>query len=67
MFDPAAMGTLLIGLDLDGADGRPGRPGRSVAARRRDRSVRVALARGLRRAASALEPRPVGELAHQPG
>ncbi len=67
MFDPAAMGTLLIGLDLDGAETRTGRPGRSVAARRRERPIRVALARGLRRAASALEPRPVGELANQGG
>ena len=67
MFDPAAMGTLLIGLDPDqsktGARGRT----RSVDAPRRERSVRVALARGLRRAASALEPRTVGELANQGG
>ena len=63
MFDPGAMGTLLIGLNevQDETDAK--RVRRSVAAPRRDRSIRAATARGLRRGADLLQPQTVGELA----
>lgn len=64
MFDPAAMGTLIIGLDdAVQAETRTDRRARSVTAPRREPSLRVALARGLRRAAALLEPPTLGELA----
>ena len=64
MFDHGAMGTLLIGLDATQNDTRPKRVRRSVDAPRRERSIRAALARGLRRAADLLQPQPVGETAN---
>lgn len=67
MFDPAAMGTLLIGLDADQAESHTKRPPLAVAAPPRQHAVRLSLARGLRRAAAALEPRTIGELADQGG
>ncbi len=63
MFDPAAMGTLVIGLNANQAQAQASRRRPSTAAPRRDHHVRVALARALRRAAAALEPRRVGEAA----
>ena len=63
MFDPGAMGTILIGLNAI-EDETPTKPARRpVAAPRRERSIRAALARGLRRAADKLQPQTVGELA----
>ena len=63
MFDPGAMGTLLIGLNAaqDVTDTKQVR--RSVAARRQERSIRAALAHGLRRGADLLQPQTTGELA----
>lgn len=63
MFDPAAMGTLLIGLEANRAESRSGRRRRSTAvmARREHGGIRLALANGLRRAAAFLEPRTTGE------
>ena len=63
MFDPGAMGTLLIGLNAAQNDTDTKRARRSVAAPRRARSIRAALARGLRRGADLLQPQTVGELA----
>jgi hypothetical protein len=57
MFDPAAMGTLLIGLDGVDAESQTIRRPRSVTAPHRGQSLRAALAQGLRRAAALLEPR----------
>ena len=65
MFDPAAMGTLLIGLDGDQAQSQTTRRRLAVAAPSRELTIRLTLARGLRRVASALEPRTMGELADQ--
>ena len=65
MFDPAAIGTLLIGLDGDQAERQTKRRRFAVAGPRRDQAIRLALARGLRRTAEALEPRTIGELADQ--
>ena len=62
MLEPGAMGTLLIGLSLvDEANARHDRASRRVAVPRRKSSTRAALARGLRRVASALERPTVGE------
>jgi hypothetical protein len=64
MFDPAAMGTLLIGLNAVRAETQNDRRRRSVVARHREHlGLRVALARGLRRAAALLEQPSVGEVA----
>ncbi len=63
MFDPGAMGTLRIGLDAIQNDTRAKRVRGSVAAPRRERSIRAALARSLRRAADQLQPQTVGGLA----
>ncbi len=60
MLDPGAMGTLLIGLDAINNETSGGRARRPGKAPRRRRSVRAALASGLRRAADALQPQPVG-------
>jgi hypothetical protein len=61
MFDPGAMGTLLIGLNRVEANAR-GNPGRRpVAHPRREHTIRLTLARGLRRAAALLEPLSVAE------
>jgi hypothetical protein len=64
MFDPAAMGTLIIGLDAAKADTQPDRLRRPAPARARGRrGVRFALANVLRQAAAALEPSVVGDTA----
>ena len=63
MFDPGAMGTLLIGLNAAENETPTRRVRRPVDAPRRERSIRAALARGLRRAADLLQPQPVGEFA----
>jgi hypothetical protein len=63
MFDPGAMGTLLIGLNATDNETDTKRARRSVAAPHRQRSLRAALARGLRRGADLLQPQTVGELA----
>ncbi|HEX2469362.1 MAG TPA: hypothetical protein VHK05_02140 [Candidatus Limnocylindrales bacterium] len=57
MFDPAAMGTLLIGLDGVDPERQTTRRHRAITSPRRGQSVRAALAQGLRRAAALLEPR----------
>jgi hypothetical protein len=65
MFDPAAMGTLRIGLDGDPAEARTNRRQASAAASHRARGgIRVAFVGVLRRLADALEPRTVGEAAN---
>ena len=64
MFDPAAMGTLLIGLDVDQVQTQPDQRRRPVAAPRWNHVIRVALAQGLRRAAALLEPRALREPAN---
>ena len=61
MFDHAAMGTLLIGLDAHQNETHTKRARRAVTAPRRERSIRVALARGLRRAADHVQPQAVAE------
>lgn len=63
MFDPGAMGTLLIGLNAAENETQTRRVRRSAATPRRERSVRAVLARGLRRAADRVQPQTVGELA----
>ena len=63
MFDHGAMGTLLIGLDAIQSETPTKQVRRSIAAPRRDRSIRATLARGLRRGADLLQPQTVGELA----
>jgi hypothetical protein len=62
MFDPGAMGTLLIGLNADREE-RNERRQLFVAAAPRERphGVRVAIANGLRRAASLLDQPRVRE------
>ena len=57
MFDPAAMGTLIIGLDGIDAESQTTRRPPAITAPRRGPSVRAALAQALRRAAALLEPR----------
>jgi hypothetical protein len=64
MFDPAAMGTLLIGLDAGQAESQTDRRRTSIGAPGRAHSIRLALVRGLRRAATALEPQAVREVAN---
>ena len=61
MFDHAAMGTLLIGLDAYQHETPTKRVRRSTSAPRRERSIRLALARGLRRAADQIQPQTVAE------
>jgi hypothetical protein len=63
MFDPGAMGTLLIGLNTVQGETATKRVRRSVAAPHHERSIRAALARGLRRGADLLQPQSFGELA----
>ncbi len=65
MFDHAAMGTLLIGLDAIQGDTAAKPVRRTVAAPRRTRSIRLVLANGLRRVAAQLQPQTVGELAEE--
>ena len=63
MFDQAAMGTLLIGLNAyqSESETETKRVRRSVSTPRGERSIRVALARGLRRAADQIQPQTVAE------
>ena len=69
MFDPAAMGTLVIGLGGDPAETASGRSRAAVAARRRQvaahrrPAARALLARALRGAAARLDRPVAGELA----
>ena len=63
MFDPGAMGTLLIGLNAVDDETATKRMRRSAATPRRARSLRAALAHGLRRGADVVQPQTVGELA----
>lgn len=62
MFDPAVMGTLLIGLDAINAESKTTRRPRPIRAPRRTTSVRAALAQSLRRVAALLEPQTVDEV-----
>jgi hypothetical protein len=63
MFDPAVMGTLLIGLDAVRAEAREDRPRRSRRARGpRLVGVRIALAQGFRRAAALLDQPRLGDV-----
>jgi hypothetical protein len=60
--DPAALGTLRIGLDAIEAEARYDRPRRpTVARRRRPRPIRVTTVAVLRRLAAALDRPTVGE------
>ena len=61
MIDPGALGTLLIGLGADDAELHHDRRRRSVTPRRERIAIRVALASGLRRAASALDRPAISE------
>ena len=61
MIDPGALGTLLIGLGADDAESHHDRRRRSVTLRRERIAIRVALASGLRRAASALDRPAISE------
>lgn len=64
MFDPAAMGTLLIGVELGTqTDTSHRRRRRPIVTPRRTHALRLALARRLRRIAAALERPMVGEVA----
>jgi hypothetical protein len=64
MFDPGAMGTLLIGLNADRAEREAYRRQLVRAATRRERpGIRVLLARGLRHTAELLERPTIRELA----
>jgi hypothetical protein len=69
MFDPAVMGTLIIGLNAAEAESRydDERRPRRAAQRREGAGVRVAVARTLRRIAAAVEPQRVGEVANELG
>jgi hypothetical protein len=64
MFDPAAMGTLLIGLNGVERETRPirARPARTVR-RRHPGAVRRSVAAALRRAAASLEGPAIREIA----
>jgi hypothetical protein len=63
MFDPGAMGTLLIGLNAEREETMNDRRRLLETAVRRERrpGIRVALANGLRRAAAALDQPAVRE------
>ena len=67
MFDPTAMGTLLIGLNLDDAETQTNQRSTAAASPGRAHAVRMALASAFRRAAALLEPRTFGELADDRG
>ncbi len=67
MFDPTAMGTLLIGLNLDDPETQTYQRRAAAAAPSRAHGVRMAMASALRRAAVLLEPRTFGELADDRG
>ncbi len=63
MFDPGAMGTLIIGLNAERAETHNDRRSRRAATQRREQvGLRVGLARGLRRAAALLDQPRVGEV-----
>lgn len=65
MFDPGAMGTLIIGLDAVRAEAQNDLRSRPVAVAHRNYvGLRVTLARGLRRTAELLERPTVGEAAN---
>jgi hypothetical protein len=66
MLDPAAMGTLLIGLHGDQAETASPRRRPAATDLRRRHAALVALATGLRRAAAWLDRPAVGEIANQP-
>lgn len=67
MFDPAVLGTLLIGLNAERAEAQGDRRRRPVTTPRRERArLRTAVARGLRRAAALLEQPAGGEVATSP-
>jgi hypothetical protein len=61
--DPAALGTLRIGLDAIEAEARYDRAGRPTARGRATRPVRVTLAAALRRIAVVLDRPATGEAA----
>jgi hypothetical protein len=62
VFDPAMMGTLLIGLDVIDPDrSRPHRRRPAVSPRPARIGVRLVVAGALRRAADVLERRPLSE------
>ena len=63
MFDPGAMGTLLIGLNAERAETTNDRRRVRAAAVRHERrpGLRVAIANALRRAAALLDQPAVGE------
>ena len=64
MFDPAAMGTLKLGLDAAASESHADRPRRAATTRQRQPgTIRLALASGLRRAAAALEKPATSEVA----
>ena len=65
MIDPAALGTLRLGLDANDTDAHPSQRRRAPDPTREQRPrVRVAFAGLLRRAADLLEPRVVGDRRH---
>ena len=62
MFDPAAIGTLLIGLNAERAEAQNDRRSRAVPVRRSHRTaIRMTFASGLRRAAALLDRPRIGE------
>jgi hypothetical protein len=65
MFDHAAMGTLLIGLDAYHNETHAKRLRRPATTPRRQHTIRLVLANGLRRVAAQLQPQGVGELAEK--
>ena len=68
MFDPAVLGTLLIGLNAERAERETlGRRLSKRAGHRERPGMRVALANGLRRAAALLDRPTVRETAEQAG
>jgi hypothetical protein len=64
MFDPAALGTLIIGLNAERTEAQSHRRRRQITAPRRTLGLRIALANRLRRAAAALDRPPVHEVAN---
>jgi hypothetical protein len=65
MFDPAVLGTLLIGLNAERASTQVDRRRRGVSAANQDGfRIRTTIARGLRRAAALLDQPAVGSAAN---
>ena len=62
MFDPAALGSLKIGLDAADAATPADQPRPTIVPRRQPGFVRLALASALRRVAATLDARPVGNI-----